>query len=104
MKSGIRFYVSFIVLLVIINTPQLLAQQRQLVLDRRFPDPDSKIEGDHLVHPFDVVKANDTFYVSDYDDNSLKMFSADGRFIKKIAAEGYGPGKVLRPYDPDLTL
>jgi len=59
-----------------------------------FPDPDSKIPDDYLIHPYDLVIFDEFFVVCDAQDNYLKVFSKSGEFIRKIGRSGQGPGEI----------
>jgi len=76
---------------------KLSAQTARLTLVKKFPDYNSQRKGEYLVHPLDVEKYKDLYYVSDYVDNSIKIFSQEGRLVKVIASEGHGPGEVIQP-------
>jgi len=72
----------------------LIAQDTELVLKMAFPDPDSTIPDDYLVHPYDLVIFDEFFVVCDAQDNCLKVFSKSGEFIRKIGRSGQGPGEI----------
>ena len=72
----------------------LIAQDTELVLKMAFPDPDSMIPDDYLVHPYDLVIFDGFFIVSDAQDSCLKVFSKSGEFIRKIGKSGQGPGEM----------
>jgi len=90
----IMYWACFIVLI----QASIVHSQSSLVLQTRFPDYSSEATGEYLIHPYDVVKIKDAIVVSDFRDNSIKEFNADGTLIKVIATEGSGPGEVIRPY------
>ena len=46
-----------------------------------------------------VLDLDGNLLVVDRDNQSLLLFGKDGRFIKKIAGQGKGPGEYLRMYD-----
>jgi len=46
-----------------------------------------------------VLDLDGNLLVADRDNQSLLLFDKDGRFIKKIAGQGKGPGEYLRMYD-----
>lgn len=46
-----------------------------------------------------VLDLDGNLLVVDRDNQSLLLFDRDGRFIKKIAGQGKGPGEYLRMYD-----
>jgi len=89
-------------IIVLIQASIINSQSSKLVLQTRFPDYSSEATGEYLIHPYDVVKIKDALVVSDYVDNSIKEFSADGTLIKVIATKGSGPGEVIKPYAMDF--
>ena len=46
-----------------------------------------------------VVDLDGNLLVTDRDNQSLLLFGKDGRFIKKIAGQGKGPGEYSKMYD-----
>ncbi len=72
----------------------LVAQDTELVLKMAFPDPDSTIPDDYLVHPYDLEIFDEYFIVCDAQDNCLKVFSKSGEFVRKIGRSGQGPGEI----------
>lgn len=72
----------------------LVAQDTELVLKMAFPDPDSAIPDDYLVHPYDLEILDGFFVVCDAQDNCLKVFSKSGEFVRKIGRSGQGPGEI----------
>lgn len=72
----------------------LVAQDTELVLKMAFPNPDSTIPDDYLVHPYDLEIFDEFFVVCDAQDNCLKVFSKSGEFVRKIGRSGQGPGEI----------
>lgn len=46
-----------------------------------------------------IIEFDDNLLVIDRDVQSLLLFDKDGRFIKKIAGQGQGPGEYSKMYD-----
>jgi len=74
--------------------PPLIAQDTELVLKMAFPNPDSMIEDDYLVYPYDLEIFDGFYIVCDVKDSCLKVFSKSGEFIRKIGKRGQGPGEM----------
>jgi len=43
-----------------------------------------------------VVDDNDNIYISEWQDQVIKVFDSDGRYVKTIGAKGSGPGEFQR--------
>jgi len=85
--------VFFFILCIHLLTP-LIAQDTELVLKMAFPDPNSMIEDDYLVYPYDLVIFEGFYIVCDVKDSCLKVFSKSGEYIRKIGKSGQGPGEI----------
>jgi len=83
----------FLIFCFYLLTP-LIAQDTELVLKMAFPDPDSTIPDDYLVHPYDLEILDEFFIVCDAQNGCLKVFSKSGEFIRKIGSPGQGPGEM----------
>lgn len=55
-------------------------------------------EGDGmLIHPIQIEEGPDgNIYVYDMADAYIKVYSPEGKFLKKIAGKGQGPGEIQR--------
>lgn len=85
--------VFFFMLCIHLLTP-LFAQDTELVLKMAFPDPNSMIDDDYLVYPYDLEIFEGFYIVCDVKDSCLKVFSESGKFIRKIGRSGQGPGEI----------
>lgn len=92
--------VFFFILCIQFVTP-LISQDTELVLKKAFPDPNSMIEDDYLVYPYDLEMFEEFFIVCDVKDSCLKVFSKSGEYIRKIGKSGQKiPGHIF----PQLTF
>jgi hypothetical protein len=92
-----------IVLFCFIFGGPLRAQDGELVQRGAFPNEDSKIENDYLVHPFDLKLHDQLYYVCDAEECCIKVFSAKGEFIRKIGRKGQGPGELGTTFKFDVA-
>ena len=81
----------------------LEAQDGELVQRASFPNEDSKIENDYLIHPFDLKIHGRLYYVCDAEECCIKVFSANGEYIKKIGRKGQGPGEMGTTFKFDIA-
>jgi len=81
----------------------LLAQDGELVQRAAFPNEDSKIENDYLVHPFDLKIHERLYYVCDAKECCIKVFSVNGEFLRKIGRKGQGPGELGTTFKFDVA-
>lgn len=88
--------------------------QRIFVYDRQtgrklysFPDLEPGDQG-YLYQPTNLSFDKDFIYVSDMGDNMIKIYSADGKFIRSAGGYGNSAGKLIRPkgvaVDPQSNL
>lgn len=51
-----------------------------------------------LINPQDVKVTDDgTIYILDWEDNCIKVYDNQGKYLRKIGREGQGPGEFLTP-------
>ena len=50
-----------------------------------------------LVKPYHCIQHSQYFIVSEYDDNSIKIFDLEGRFISKFGKRGNKDGEFITP-------
>ena len=85
-------------ILFIVSANGIFAQATILQRKTAFPDLESEKEDEFLVHPFNFEIFENEYYVVDAVENCIKVFSADGRFLRKIGTRGQGPGELLDPF------
>ncbi len=61
-----------------------------------FPETESGDEG-FLYQPTNLFVNDSGIFVSDMGDNTIKMFSLEGVYIKTVGGPGDSPGKLMRP-------
>jgi DNA-binding beta-propeller fold protein YncE len=61
-----------------------------------FPEMEPGDPG-YLYQPANLSAEGDFIYVSDMGDNKVKVFSADGRFIRSAGGYGSYAGQLMRP-------
>ena len=80
----------------------LWAQNDALVQRIAFPNEESRIEDDYLVHPYDLKVYKGSYYICDAEECCVKVFSANGQFIRKIGRKGQGPGELGTTFKLDI--
>jgi hypothetical protein len=56
----------------------------------------------YLSRPVAIVYDRDNLYISDMDDDDIKVFAKSGAYRWTIGRQGQGPGELHRPGDIDL--
>lgn len=83
-----------IVIVFLAITPILYSKNKIITLYKAFPNEESTITNDYLMHPHDLKILNDRFIVCDLEESCVKIFNNKGDFINKIGRMGQGPGEI----------
>lgn len=87
-----------LILVALIDASAPLRDRTVLRLTGEFPDDLSERQGEYLAQPYDADVHDGLFYVSDTNEGTIKVFSAEGKLIRRIGSRGIGPGELSEPY------
>jgi len=74
------------------------SEDSKFVFIMSFPDETSEKAGEYLATPYDLVFYKEQYFITDSKENCIKVFSSDGKLLKKIGSRGQGPREFSDPY------
>ncbi|MFX0138868.1 MAG: SUMF1/EgtB/PvdO family nonheme iron enzyme [Candidatus Hodarchaeota archaeon] len=72
---------------------------KELIIEKEMTIGDQENDNNYLlVNPIDLaLDENENIYICDSDNHCIKVFDANGKYIRTIGRKGQGPGEFLYP-------